>query len=241
MPQTLYEIVDDFEGLMGLLDEITDPNPHCQLCNPDGDYTNLRLRQSAAGDEWISCPSCDDTGKGVEWNDETAAAAIAEQLEQVELDLSDKSENIVRLIASWDAESDMLKAEEGRLRARRQVRENKVKRLRSYLTKHMERAGIKKIETDFRNIGFRQGLEVVIIDDEDALPDELVDTQVVMTPKKKEIKPLAKAYQEAMAVAEKLQDEEADNETVAAAFDAALVLKVPGAHIERNPAFVVIK
>ncbi len=241
MEQTLYQIVDDFEGLMGLLDEITSPDPHCRYCNPDGDFTNLGLRKSAAGKDWQPCPACDDTGTAPAWNDETAMEAIGEQLAEVELDFTIKVENITRLIASWDAHAVMVKAEEARLRRRRQIDENKITRLRSYLTKHMERTGLKKIETDFKNIGFRQGLEVVRIDDEDALPDELVKTQVVMTPKKAEIKVALKLHREAVVVAEKLQELEGGNEEIAAAFDAANELAVPGAHMERNPSFVVIK
>lgn len=210
--QTLYEIVDDFEGILKLLDDITSPDGvPCSECNPDRqDKLTYQLYRSTTDE--FHCEECDDVGF-VRWDDEIAMAAIQEHMEEIELDLSAKGENCARLIANWDGQIDMLKAEEDRLRARRKVFENRKQRLRDYLARHMERAGIKKIETNFRNIGWRNGAEVVVIDDEDMIPDGLVDTQIVIKPRKAEIKKLLKE----------------DNQAV------------PGAHIHRNASFVVIK
>ncbi len=187
MNDKLYEIIDDFIAVTDLLDEITDPEPRCKLCIDISVETRQFARQACEdrGETYSPCPGCDDTGIAIVEDDATLNAAVAEALDGLEMSLQSKTENIVRLCASWDAMAEMIKKEEVRLRDKRKAVENKRERLRTYLRIHMERAGLKKIETIVKNVTLTAGRERVEIDDEMALPQGTFTTEYIIKPDKK--------------------------------------------------------
>ncbi len=210
---TLYEIVDEFQEIMDLLDEFTDPKPRCKVCYDQGVGDSRLLRKSVAGDKWVPCPACDnDSGFMQPMDDEGMLEGIQNAIDDIDLTMRVKVENIISLCAHWDAMAGMIKLEETQLHDRRKAYENKKERLRTYLARHMDRAGITKIETSVRTAGLRQGVEVVIVDDEDKLPQGTFDTEYIIKPDKRLIKERFK------------QD-----------------IETEGAHMERRPSYVVFR
>ena len=140
--------------------------------------------------DMITDPDADDEiGEGLE-------DAMNEALNSLEMDLATKTENIVRLLASWDAMGVMVKSEEERLRQKRKVLEAKTVRLRTYLRDQMVRTGRKKIETSVKNVTLRAGSKRVVIDDEELLPQGTFDTVYTIKPDKKLIMERFKAGME---------------------------------------------
>lgn len=189
MNDKLYEIVDEFLAVTQLLDEITDPDPRCKLCINDAPLETRAFARQACedrGETYLGCPRCEDTGFPLrEDTDEELNEAVAEAIDGIELSLQGKVENIMRLCASWDAMAEMIKKEEDRLRSKRKAIEARRERLRTYLRIHMERADLKKIETNVKNVTLTQGRERVEIDDEMALPQGTFTTEYIIKPDKK--------------------------------------------------------
>ena len=186
MAETFYEIAEEYERLLKLVDDVTDPRgARCQFCNPDGwDTTQVQLHRSATGEDEV-CGECDGSGWGVQIDDESLYEAIQEAMDEIEDSLQNKSENIVRLLQRWDMMAGAIKAEETRLRDRRKAYEAKQERLRKYVLRHMQIRDLKKIETPVKNISRVQGRERVIIDDEYELPQGTFDTEMIIKPDKK--------------------------------------------------------
>lgn len=90
------------------------------------------------------------------------------------------------------AEVDAFKAEEARLKARRQAKENALERIKTYLAENLKPG--EKIESPFARISWRKS-SVVVIDDQAELPQEFIKTEIVYSPKKAEIKDAIKAGQ----------------------------------------------
>ncbi len=213
MDQTLYEIAEDFDDIMVLMEDATDPNPPCTACNArDSERLPRDLRKSAAGEDWVPCELCDDTGFVEAMDDEGFVEAMDEALKDLELNLREKTENIIRLCASWDAMSASVKIEEQRLAAKRKAYDAKRDRLRKYMAIYMAKIGQKKIETSVKNATLQTGREVVVIDDVDKLPQGTFNTQYVITADKK-------------IIAERLKKK----------------IETAGAHLHRNDDFVVFR
>lgn len=137
---------------------------------------------------------------------------IADTLEAIEGELDQKAENLVMVVQHWDASIDAMKAHKKMIDARIKAFENRKANLIDYLRSNMERTEINKISCPLFTITLVKGREVVIVDDEDAIPDEYVETKITTAPRKNDI---AKAL--------KNGDE------------------IPGAHLERSKSSVRIK
>ena len=87
-------------------------------------------------------------------------------LDGMEQDLVRKAENVAVYIKNMEAEAKTLKAEEDRLKARRQSKENVAKRMREYLMGCMKQANISKIDEPKAVISLRNNPESVEISDE---------------------------------------------------------------------------
>ena len=214
MDQTLYEIAEDFESILSLMDELTDPRgPRCQFCNPEGwDELEYNLNRTAMGETDEVCPECEGVGWMGPPDDDAMLEAIGNAMDEVEMSLSHKVENIMRLIQSWDVMEAAIKAEETRLRDKRKAYENKRARLKKYLAKHMARTGQKKVETVIKNAHLYKGRASVVIDDEYALPQGTFDTEMIIKPDKK-------------MIGERLKKE----------------IPTPGAHVETGDPYVVFR
>lgn len=150
-------------------------------------------------------------------DDEALAEALAEAMDGAEGALSDKVENYVRLMRNWEATAAMIKDEEKRLAARRQVFDNKGSRLRARLLNQLQRMDAPKITTNIATVSRRKGSESVTIDDDLILPQGYYETNSVIKADKAALKKLW---------ADTPEDERE---------------KLPGFHIERGPESLMIK
>lgn len=128
--------------------------------------------------------------------DESLLEALTTAMAEIEDEIGSKAENIVALLASWEALEAAIKLEVDRLRDRQKSLQRRSERLRAYMIRHMQGRGIKKIETPIRNISLVQGRERVIVDDLDKLPQGTFDTEYVIKPDKKLIMERHKAGME---------------------------------------------
>lgn len=97
---------------------------------------------------------------------EDMAQAWFDTLDGMEFDIQNKAEAVAIYIKSIAAEADSIKAEETRLRTRRQAKEKAVERMKKYLMECMEAAKLKKIDMPRAVISIRNNAEAVEITDE---------------------------------------------------------------------------
>ena len=150
-------------------------------------------------------------------DDDGLAEALAEAMDGAEGALTDKVENYVRLLRNWDATSAMIKDEEKRLAARRQVVDNKSRRLKDRLLNQLQRMDAPKLTTSIATVSRKKGSESTIIDDEMELPQGYFTTDAVIKADKAALKQLWKDTPE---------DERA---------------QLPGFHIERGAESLAIR
>lgn len=96
---------------------------------------------------------------------EAAREGWFEALSDMEDDVQDKAVNVGKYIKNLTAEVDAIKAEEAKLKARRQTKENAVERMKNYLLNCLDTACLKKIETAQIAISVRSNAESVSIAD----------------------------------------------------------------------------
>lgn len=98
---------------------------------------------------------------------EDVSAELAALTDSLEV----KSERVAYVLRGLDADQEALKAEETRLRARRQSLENSEKRLREYIRDSMVAAGIKRIKCPQFTFSISERENLVVVD-EDKVPFE---------------------------------------------------------------------
>ena len=91
--------------------------------------------------------------------------AIKATLQGLEGAIEEKADNIACIIKQLNAEINAIKAEEQALSQRRKTKENESDRLKAYLQKELEVAGMKKIETARNRISFRKSVQVDVQDE----------------------------------------------------------------------------
>lgn len=98
-------------------------------------------------------------------------AALSEAIEE-------KAAHLCHVIADLDAEGETLRAEEKRLAARRQARENRAESLRDYLRTGMDTAGITKVKSATHTITVSDGPQKCVVYDEALVPAQFTRTKV---------------------------------------------------------------
>lgn len=93
-------------------------------------------------------------------------------VEAIEGAISEKSENIAKLIENLETTSESMKAAEAKLATRRKAVESRVKAIKGYLLGNMINSGIQKIECEYFKISVRDNPPTVIVDDQTAIPRE---------------------------------------------------------------------
>lgn len=106
-------------------------------------------------------------------DDEESALALGEVVGELEA----KVGNLCLVIATLDAEGEQLRAEEKRLAARRQARENRAESLRDYLRMNMDAMGIAKIKSATHTITIGDGPQRCVVDDESLVPAQFTRTK----------------------------------------------------------------
>lgn len=114
--------------------------------------------------------------------------AVQNSLEAIQGDFNDKSVAIIKLTENMTADTTAIDAEIDRLKARKQVIENRKKSLREYLLRNMEACGITKIESPLFTATLRKGVESVEIIEQSQIPNEFIKVEVVESPDKRAIK-----------------------------------------------------
>ncbi|MBQ0528521.1 siphovirus Gp157 family protein [Providencia rettgeri] len=119
---------------------------------------------------------------------EFTAEEIADTLEGIEWELGDKLDAIMIHARNLEGQAKTLDEESKRLADRKKSFENQVKNLKKYALTCLLASGLSTLKTLKNTFTARKGSTSVVIDNEDLLPNDLVQVQVVTTPDKKAIK-----------------------------------------------------
>lgn len=122
--------------------------------------------------------------KLLEMAEEMDTDAIVDTLEALQEAIEDKAENIAKLIRNLEADVKVIRDEEKRLAERRQVIENKVERLKSYLQEQLEIAGIDKVKRPTITVAIQKNPPSVDIIDETLIPADFLIPQPAKIDKK---------------------------------------------------------
>lgn len=125
--------------------------------------------------------------------DEGLMQALTDTMEGAQGEFEQKAVAIVNLTKNITSSTDAIDAEIKRLQQRKKTITDKSEWLKGYLRDNMERTGINKIECEYFTITLGKPTEIVEITDELQVPDDLVDIETKIKPKKTEIKKLLKA------------------------------------------------
>jgi hypothetical protein len=124
----------------------------------------------------------------VETSDDMTPEMIADTLDGMKFELSEKLDSIYSVVRNLDGLAQTCGAEAARLSARKRSFENSSETLRKYVLACLIAAGEKTLKTTLNTFTARKGLVKVVIDNANSLPDEFVSVETVITPDKKAIK-----------------------------------------------------
>lgn len=125
--------------------------------------------------------SCIDAETG-----EIDETQLAVYLEQLQLDRKTKIDNIAVYVKNLEAEAVAIKAEEKRLKERREAKERKAERLKNYIKTSMMLQGETKFESARVSMALRNSKAVVV--DESKLESVYFINKIVQSVDKKAIK-----------------------------------------------------
>lgn len=94
-------------------------------------------------------------------NGEIPEEAIADTKEFLEVDFTDKVDNIASYIKNLTAEAFAIREEEKALAERRQAKEAKIDRLKEYLSVNLQALGRDVVETSRNRVSFRKSTSLV--------------------------------------------------------------------------------
>lgn len=167
-------------------------------------------------------------------DDEGLKEALQHAMDEIQGDFEVKADNIVMLRRNIESDVAAIDTELKRLAELKRIKSNSVSQITDYLRRNMEAADIKSIKRPLFTITLAMGKEKVIVDNEDAVPDDLTAVTTNIAPDKN-------------AIAAKLKEIREHNEAVrkrmAAGEDAeADLLEEPSwAHLERGESSIRIK
>ena len=99
---------------------------------------------------------------------------LADTLEGMDGELEQKAENYAMMINTLNGQADMLSAEIKRLTERKKTIENNSKRMKESLENAMNSTGKRKFKTLLFSFGIQKNPPVLVVDDEDKVPEEFV-------------------------------------------------------------------
>ncbi len=132
-----------------------------------------------------------------ESGDEDLAIALRDTMEGIEGEFQEKGKALAMVTLNMDGDLDAIQAQIDRLSERKRILQNRKDSLKEYLRTNMEASGITKITHPLFTITLGKGKPIVVIDSENDIPDEYMNTKVTSTPAKAEI---AKAIKEGIDV-----------------------------------------
>jgi len=98
--------------------------------------------------------------------------AMMTALDELQGELTEKADNIVKYIRNLSAEADALKAEEAALYKKRRAVENKAERLKAYLAAQMTLCGLRELKAGLFKLRFQPTTPAISIVDESAVPEK---------------------------------------------------------------------
>ncbi len=136
--------------------------------------------------------------KEVAGDSELPAEAFADTFDALEGQFNDKAVSVIHVVKNMDSDCEALDAEIKRLTDRKETIKNKQDSIREYLRTNMEANDITKIECPLFTITLAKGRDTCVIEDEDKLPDDLINVSVATKPNKAEILKKLKAGDEVL-------------------------------------------
>lgn len=109
---------------------------------------------------------------------------LTDTLESIEEPIKEKIENIGKLIAKYQSDSEALKAEAKRLTERASRATKQIEMLKEYISENLKRANIERVEGKLFTFSFRKSTAVNVTDP-DMVPDLFKKTKVEVTIDKK--------------------------------------------------------
>lgn len=103
---------------------------------------------------------------------------MSDTLEAITGEFNDKAIAILQFTENMNGDIEKLDSEIKRLQSRKKTFENRKKRLREYLLHNMEASNITKIECPYFTASIRKGVESVVIDDQESIPDDYITIEV---------------------------------------------------------------
>lgn len=167
-------------------------------------------------------------------DDEGLRQAIQDTMDGIKGEFEVKADNVVMLRRNIEGDIDAIDKEVDRLNELKRIKKNTVGQLSDYLRRNMEAADIKSIKRPLFTITLALSPEKVIVDNEQAVPDEFVSVKSVITPDKKVIAVRLKEIREHNDAVRKRIDagEDAEHE---------LLPEPAWAHLERGESSIRIK
>lgn len=121
---------------------------------------------------------------------------LKDTFEGLEGEFNEKAVSLIHVVNNMSSDTTEIDTEIKRLQGRKKAITNKQDNMREYLRTNMEASGITKIECPLFSISLAKGRDTVVIEDDQKIPDELIDVSVVQKPDKREILAKLKAGEE---------------------------------------------
>ncbi len=129
--------------------------------------------------------------------DEDLAVAVRDTMQAIEGEFQEKGKAIAMIALNIDGDLEAIQKQIDRLAERKRIINNRKESLKEYLRENMDASGITKITHPLFTITCGKGKPSVVIDDQNAIPDEYMRVTTSMAPDKAAI---AKAIKEGKTV-----------------------------------------
>lgn len=126
-------------------------------------------------------------------NPEVPVEMVQAALNEVEGEIEDKAENIVKLIRSIEADIEALKEEGLKLFNKRKSLENKRDNLKIYLESSLKAIGKQKVKGGIFTLSIQKNAPKLILEDLEGIPKEYINIETVKVANKDKIKQDLKA------------------------------------------------
>ena len=110
---------------------------------------------------------------------------LEDTMQLIEMDFKEKAESILFVLANIKSEMEACKVEEVRLADRRKAKEKQAEKLKEYLLYNMQELKSGKIDNGVMTANIRTGASVLVITNEDAIPNEYKKISVTSSTDKK--------------------------------------------------------
>jgi hypothetical protein len=120
-------------------------------------------------------------------NGDVSNQVIADTLESIEGEITAKAENILAMMTNAKAAVPAIDEQIKRLQDIKRQIESRENWFKEYILVNMQKADINKIECPLFKITRRKGSQAVEITNDDLIPDEYINTKVVVSADKRRI------------------------------------------------------